>query len=174
MTPRLFLAAALVGLTSCSLTPPEAGTTGARFYEGDKANLVIRFYSWNSIQITRPNTREAGFLPLFDREGAVKRLDQLQIGRDLAVVVLGSMFSRAQEQEIIQQWHQILDPRGFRRLVLLRAGFRDDINGLRIVYDSGMNRADAPPAPIPVARSFAQVATATGAHVAHSSGTSGR
>ncbi len=170
MLRKLFLAAALIGLSSCSLTPPESGALGPRFREGDAANLVVRFYGWNSIQITRPDTRENGFLPLLDRQGVAARLAHLPTRQSLAVVVLGSMFSKAQEQEIIRQWHEILDARGFQRLVLLRAGFRDEINGLRVVYDSAMNRADASSPPAQTARGITQITPALGADAANSSG----
>lgn len=176
MLQRLFLAAALASLTSCSLTPPEPDGSARRFTkeEADATDLIIRFYGWKSIQIIRPDTREGPFLPLFDREGAVTKLSQLRMRQNLAVVVLGSMFSKTEEQEIIRQWHQIVGARGFQRLVLLRAGFKDDIHGLRVVYDSAMNRADAPTALVPVADGVAQIATATGADAAHPSDASVR
>lgn len=174
MAPRFFLAATLLALASCSLAPPESGSLGPRFHEGNAANLVVRFYSWNSIQITRPDTRENGFLPLLDRAGVVARLGQVHTDRRLAVVVLGSMFSKAQEQEIIREWHQILNPCGFQRLVLLRAGFKDDINGLRVVYDSAINRADASSVLVPALAGVAQVAAPVGADVAHPPGPSVR
>lgn len=167
----LLLVVGLVGLSSCSLTPPDQAGLGPPFREGDAAALIVRFYGWNSIQIMRPDTRENGFLPVLDREGVVARLRSLQkADRNLAVVVLGAMFSKTQEQEIIQQWHQIVDPCGYPRLVVLRAGFKDNINGLRVVYDSAMNRADAPPTDGPALRAFAQIAAAAGADGAHSPG----
>lgn len=172
MLQRLFLAAALAGLTSCSLAPPEPGGSARRFTkeEADATDLIVKFNGWKSIQIIRPDTREDGFLPLYDGEGAAAKLSQLRIRQNLAVVVLGSMFSKAEEQEIIRQWHQIVGTRGFQRLVLLRAGFKDDIVGLRVVYDSAMNRADAPTAFAPAADGVAQIATAVGADAAHPSG----
>jgi hypothetical protein len=174
MRQQIFLAATLLGLASCSLAPPEAANLGPRFHEGDAANLVVRFNSWNSIQIMRPDTRENGFLPLLDRDGVVARLDRMHTDRQLAVVVLGAMFSRAQEQEIIRDWHQILNPRGFRRLVLLRAGFKDNINGLRVVYDSAINQADASSVIAPALAGIAQVASPARADAAHPSGASVR
>jgi hypothetical protein len=170
MLQRIFLAAALAGLTSCSLAPPEPGGPAARFHEGGAANLIVRFYAWNSMQIVRPDTRENGFLPLYDREGIVARLSQLRTGQYMAVVVLGPMYSKAQEQEIIREWHQIVAARSFQRLVLLRAGFKDQIDGLRVVYDSAMNQADAPPGFTRTVSGFAQIASPAGTDASHPSG----
>jgi len=133
------LLASAVGLvTSCTSLTPEATTSLGRFREASSADLVLRFYSWNSIQMTRPDTRESGFLPLMNREGVQHQLGRPDLEFDLAVVVVGFMFSMAQESALFQDWNMLLRERGFRRVVLVRAGFKDEIDGLPVLYDSAM------------------------------------
>jgi hypothetical protein len=159
--------ALLAGLaTSCASFQQTA--TAPRFYEGAAADVVVRFYAWDSINIMRPDVRENGFLPLLDRDGAVRKLERPDIGRGLAVVVLGNLLTSAQESELIRDWDALLIERGFRRVVLLRAGSKDKINGLLVVHDSAM--AAANDERTRVAETFAAVTSPAGADVAHPSG----
>ncbi len=136
------LLASVAGLlTSCSSLPPEATTSYGRFREAASADCVVRFYSWDTIQITHPDTRENGFLPLLNREDVRRQLARSDLELDLAVVVVGFMFSTAQESALLQDWNTLLRERGFRRIVMLRAGFRDQIDGLPVLYDSVMAAA---------------------------------
>jgi hypothetical protein len=139
---RWMLLASMAGLlASCSSLTPEATTARGRFHEEASADLVLRFYSWDSIHMTRPDTRENGFLPMLNRESVAFQLDRPDLRRDLAVVVMGFMFSTAQESALFQNWQTLLGDRGFRRVVLVRAGFKNKIDGLPILYDSAMAAA---------------------------------
>ena len=134
--------------------------------------MVVRFYSWNSIQIVQPDIREGGFLPVLDRESVTRKLDETKIEPDLAVVVLGQMFSNAQQDEVIRSWNSIFAERGFRRVVLVREGFKNKIDGLLILHDSAMGAAHDEPGKI--AATFAALPAAAGANVAYSPSGPGR
>lgn len=158
--------------SSCSTLSPDDTIYAKRFHEADAASLVVRFYSWKAIHIVHPDIRENGFLPSLDRESIGERLDRPEIGRELAVVVLGYMFTKAEESDLIHFWDGLLHGRGFRRVVLIRAGFKNQIDGLPIVYESAMSAGHEPPAK--AADPVAALATAAGADAANSSGRSGR
>jgi hypothetical protein len=166
----MLLASAATLLASCGSLAPEATTGRGRFHEATSADLVLRFYSWDSIHMTRPDTRENGFLPLLNRENLAGQLDRPDLGHDLAVVVMGFMFSNAQESELFHDWKTLLDERGFRRIVLLRAGFKNKIDGLPILYDSAMAAAYDDHAR--VTTTVAALPAAAGANVADPSGRS--
>jgi hypothetical protein len=169
---RWMLLASVAGLlVSCSSLAPEATTSRGRFHEYASANLVLRFYSWDSIHMTRPDTRENGFLPLLDRESVTRQLGRPDLGRDLAVVIMGFMFTAAQESALFHDWESLLvGERGFRRVVVVRASFKNRIDGLPILYDSAMAAAyDNQPK---VAATVAALPAALGADVADSSGRS--
>jgi hypothetical protein len=171
---RWLLLASVAGLlVSCSSVAPKATTSRSRFHEGASANLVLRFYSWDSIHMTRPDTRENGFLPLLDRASVTRQLGRPDLQRDLAVVVMGFMFTAAEESALFHDWKAFLvDERGFRRVVLVRASFKNEIDGLPILYDSAMAAAydDQPK----VAATIAALAATARADVADSSGNSVR
>lgn len=85
--------------------------------------------------------RENGFLPLLDRDAVARRLDRLDSGRDLAVVVMGFMFTSVQESALFHDWNSLLSGHGFRRVVVVRASFKKGIDGLPVLYDSAMAAA---------------------------------
>jgi hypothetical protein len=165
---RWMLLASVAGLlTSCSSLDPEATSTRGRFRDGAAANLVVRYYSWDSIHIMRPDTRENGFLPSLNREGVVRQLARPDLERDLAVVVMGFMFSKAQETALFHDWESLLGEHGFRRVVLVRAGSKNEIDGLPILYDSA--RAAAYDDQTKLAASVTALPAAARADVANSS-----
>ncbi len=164
---RVLLLVLLSGLlVSCGSI--STAKKGARFHDGASANVVVRFYDWNSIHIVRPDIREGGYLPLLDRDGVARTLDHVKVGQDLAVIVLGYMFSNAQEAEMIGYWNTLLRERGFRRVVVVRAGFKDEIDGLLIVHDSAMTAAHDQSGK--VTATFAALPAPVGTDVAHPSG----
>jgi len=168
----VLLASVVALMPSCSSVFPDGAGTRARFHDGAAANVVVRFYSWDLIHMTRPDTRENGFLPLLNREGVAHELGRPDVGRDLAVVVMGYLYSIDQEAQLFQDWKALLGERGFRRVVLVRAGHRDEIDGLIIVRDSAIAAANDEQRT--VAATFAALPAAAGADVADSSGHSVR
>ena len=104
------------------------------------ANVVLHFYRWDSIYITRPDIREGGFLPLLDRQNVVRKLERRDIDHNVAVVILGYRYSRTEQENLIRDWQSLLRAEGFRRVVFLRADRRnqDQIDGLPILCDSAI------------------------------------
>jgi len=135
------MGAAALGVTSCGTTSPQARQAGRRFHEGEAVDVVFRFYSWNTIFVTRPMFREQGFLTIFNRNNLVRVLERRDIGRGMAAVIVGHTYSTAQECDMIRDWNAILGERGFERVVFLRSGRQNKINGLTVVYDSAASTA---------------------------------
>lgn len=123
-------------------TPPgfsEAPIAGIRprFQEGATADVVLRFFKWDAINMIRPDTRADGYLPLYARDDIGREVKSRNIKRDTAVVVV-SLFYRdpALLAELSRDWTAYLNEQGFRRVVLLHAGPGNDIDGLPVVNDS--------------------------------------
>jgi hypothetical protein len=130
------LLTAMAGLAvSCASLAPEAACP--RFREAAAADFVLIYNSDESIFVTKPDTRENGFLPLLSRKDIPGQLEQYAPARHLAVVVIGKM-SRPDQAALIQDWQTWLQARGFRRFVCLQAGYNDQIAGLPILHDSAM------------------------------------
>ncbi|MDB6123433.1 MAG: hypothetical protein JWQ71_2426 [Pedosphaera sp.] len=123
---------------SCTSVPRQGMSPQARFHEGAAANVVMHFYQWNSIYVTRPDTRENKFLPLLDRESVAQVLARPDVGHDVAVIVVSHFYTADQELELAHDWESFLGNKGFRRVVLLRAGSSkiDNVDGLIVMHDS--------------------------------------
>jgi hypothetical protein len=134
----LALALVVSSLVSCAHTPAQVADTRARFHDGAAANVVVHFSRWDSIFMLRPDTREDGFLPLLNRDDVAHRIDQAGIGRDLAVVILGYTYTGEQVAELFREWNALLGQHGFRRVVVLRVGRKDEIDGLPVLCDSAI------------------------------------
>jgi hypothetical protein len=128
-------------VVSCAHPPVLEADTLPRFHEGAAADVVVRFSRWNTIFILRPDTRQGGFLPIFNREDVAHWVDRPDIRHDLAVVLVGFSYSPEQEEELFSAWKSLLGEHGFRRIVMLRAGLNNKIDGLPILHDSAI--ADA-------------------------------
>jgi hypothetical protein len=127
----------LVG--SCANVSPKQTTSEAapRFHEGAAADMVLRFFTWNSIYITKPDIREGGFRPMYARDDIGREVKSRNINRHTAVVVL-SLFYRDATQiaQLSHEWTTYLNAQGFRRVVILHAGPGTDIDGLPVLNDS--------------------------------------
>lgn len=130
----LLLAAAL--LDSCA-TSPRIVDTRPRFHETAAAEVVLRHYRWEHINLTKPDHREAGYLVQLSRETLGPTFEQLRVGRNLAVVVLGWCYSDAELAQLVAEWKNVLFDQGFKRVVCLRAtGRGNDVDGALIIDDS--------------------------------------
>jgi hypothetical protein len=118
-------------LCSCASTPGHQ----ASFHQQDACDAIVRFSSWDLITINKPDTRQAGFLPLYKQSEAQQVLARSDVGRGMAVVISGALFSLRQEAELQEKWAGILQGLGYQRVVFLRAGQRDQVNGLDVVRD---------------------------------------
>lgn len=133
-TLGLLLAALL--LASCA--GPSGNTTGeARFHETAAADVVIRHYRWEHLNLIKPNYREGGFLIQVSRDSLGPTFDRLRVNRRLAVVVLGWNYSDDDLQKLVAEWKILLRGLGFEQVVSVRAtGQGDDVDGALIVDDT--------------------------------------
>jgi hypothetical protein len=116
-------------VTSCA-------TSG--FRQSAAVNLELRFYAWDSVCITKPDTRENGFMPLLNATEIPQQIERLNPARDLAVVVVGYSYDDQQVREIGAQWYHRLTTSGFQRVVILRGSDALPTAGLPIVFDSAI------------------------------------
>lgn len=105
------------------------------FKEAAAVNLELRFYRWDSVCITKPDTRKDGFIPVLNAAEVSQEINQLNVPRDLATVVVGSCYYDWQAAEIATEWNKRLTAQGFRRVVVLRGGEGAKLNGLPIIAD---------------------------------------
>ena len=133
---RLFLLAlpgALLLLTSCATSPKTA--QGPKFYEETAANLVIRYSSDHAIFRLKPDGHQGPFYQIFTRQQLCEA-DARRVGqRDLAVVLIGWQWTPELDRQIKQGWVDSLGKLNYRRVVILRSGDSDQVNGLRVVED---------------------------------------
>lgn len=167
-------------MSSCASVGPQqtASETRPRFHDGAAADMVLRFYKWDSMYITKPDTREGGFLPLYARDDIGREVKSRNIARNTAVVVV-SLFYRDPPQltQLSHDWTACLNDQGFRRVVVLHAGPGTDIDGLPVLNDStiaGVNVASINDEQPKVASAHAAVPAAAGANAANPSSSSGR
>jgi hypothetical protein len=128
-------------LSGCSSTPV---THAVRFREAARTDVVVMFSSWDLITITKPDTREDGFLPLFHRPEAEKILAQPGIPRNLAVVICGFTYNRQQETEQQAAWASIFSDLGFQRLVFVRPPWNKKLNGAVVMKDVQLGSSPIP------------------------------
>jgi hypothetical protein len=134
--------------------------TGARFHEGAAANLVLIYYGPASVYMTKPDTRENGFLPLKTRDDVLQDINRPDIGRDLAVVVVGYMSDPEGLERLMQGWEAELAGRGYQRVVFLRSGLNDHIDGLLVLRDSVIANSHVQQAQAGTGISVASIASA--------------
>jgi hypothetical protein len=132
-------AASLAALifSSCA-TDPRDGQ--ARFHQRDECDAIVRFSSWELITINKPDTREEGYLPLYHFAEAERVLARPDFPHRLAVVICGSFLSNNQEAELQTKWAASFGGLGYQRVVFLRAGYRNQVNGLHVIRDVTLGR----------------------------------
>jgi len=120
-------------LSSCATNPEVA--EGPKFYEADAANLVLRYSSDKAIFRLKPDGRDGSFYHIYNRQ-EICELDAKRAGqRDLAVVLIGYQFTPELDRQIKQSWVNTLSKLNYRRVVILRCGQNDQVNGLHVVED---------------------------------------
>lgn len=124
-----------------------SGGNARRYFRDDPSvNVVLHFYRWDTIQMTRPDTREGGFLPVITRTEIAQQLQQRVPQRNTAVVVIGHSYSAPQLAAIANEWKQLLADEGFQRLTLLR-GTSKRIDGLPVFQETSLAALRASPSP---------------------------
>jgi len=115
------------------------------FNQAAAVNLELRFYRWDAVCITKPDTRENGFLPVLDSAEIPLQVEKLVASRNLAAIVIGNSYDAKQVLTIASRWHKRLAALGFRRVVVLRGTDTMRIAGLPILFDSAISSVnDAP------------------------------
>ena len=138
------------GILVCYLTlvgcksMPDAGPSSRQQIE---AELVVNFQSWNAISFVKPDiTGAAGTLSFrrktFTREGIVKLLRNLKVGRRFVVVVLDRRYSpdpmtAAGGMDEIQDFFQQL---GFRRVAFQDGSAWQWGEGMPILRDTARDQ----------------------------------
>ncbi|HEY9509763.1 MAG TPA: hypothetical protein VIV82_07875, partial [Verrucomicrobiae bacterium] len=79
----------------CATTQQSADKT-ARFREARQANVVLRFSSWDYTFMTKPFYAEDGFMQQVKRESLGQVLNQFEVKRGMAVVVVGWQYNAGQ------------------------------------------------------------------------------
>lgn len=161
---------------SCASVGPQRPATDRRprFAEGATADMVLRYFTEDSIYITKPDIRQSGFRPLLARDDIGREVKRLNVPRNTAVVVLSLFYrDRPQVVQLIQQWTAYLSEQGFRRVVILHAGPGEGIDGLPVLNDSAIgdvNVAGDNIEPPKTSSANAFVSAPVGANVANPSG----
>lgn len=105
-------------------------------------DLELRFNTWESVCITKPDTRENGFIPVLTGPETLQAIQHLEISRRFAAIVVGNSYDAAQARNIGAQWFQQLAVLGFERVIVLRGSDAFPIARLPIVYDSAISSGD--------------------------------
>jgi hypothetical protein len=156
-----------LALSFCLLLSTSCSTISfGRFHEEKAANVILHFFGWEAIYMTRPDTRQAGYLPLLSRAQVERELKHRVLPRDLAVVVIGNTYADIQVAQLADEWKKLLAAQGFHRVVLLRAGLGHQIDGLPIIEDSAISSAHDKQSR---AATYAALPPAAGADAPHSS-----
>jgi hypothetical protein len=138
----LALAGVLVLATSCATSPKTAH--GPKFYEENSANLVIRYSSDQAIFRLKPDGHDGPFYHIFTRQQLCEE-DAVRVGkRDLAVVLIGYQWTPELDRQVKQGWVNTLTKLNYRRVVILRSGDSDQVNGLRVEEDRQIAQVPAP------------------------------
>ncbi len=134
---------AIVILPVLALLATSCATTG--FREAKHTNLELRFYTWDSISIAKPDTRENGFVPVYKLSELPEQLARLNVPRELAVVVVVNNYDEKQAATIGEKFKGHLVAQGFKRVVALRGSDTKPIAGLPIAFDSAISSGHGQP-----------------------------
>ena len=130
----------IIVLPIVALLATSCATTG--FKEAKATDLEIRFNTWDSITITKPDTREGGFLPVLQLSELCDEIAKRGIGRELAVVVVVNNYDESQAASIGAKMKGHLAAHGFKRVVALRGSDVVPIAGLPVAFDSAIELAN--------------------------------
>ena len=132
-----------VALAGCETVPDTAPSTR----QHAEADLVVNFQSWNAISFIKPDiTGAASTLSFrrktFTREGVVKLLRNLKVGRAFVVVVLDRQYSpdpmtAGGGMDEIQRFFQEF---GFRRVAFHDGSAWQRSQGMPIVKDTARDK----------------------------------
>jgi len=149
VTKSGFALLALTGIlaltTSCATNSESA--SAPTFYEAEAANLVLRYSSDHAIFRIKPDGREGNFYHVYSRKEVCDTEAKRGGQRNLAVVLIGRQFTPELDRQLKQSWVDTLTKLNYRRVVVLRCGDNDQVNGLRVLEDR--QNAQVVSAPVP-------------------------
>jgi len=122
----LLLVALVATACSTSRTPPVV-----RFYEQDKANLIIRYYTDDTSYVLKPTTKEDSFWSVLKID-AVLNVARQQPDRQLAVVILIHYTAEREAAKVKDKWTNLLTELGYQRVVFLRSAGGMQADGLPV------------------------------------------
>src|SRR4051812_43260029 len=124
----ILLSFVVVILSGCAST--KSAHAVRHFHESKAANVVLQFSSWEYTFLLRPRYDDNGFLQQLPREKVGQVFNQMNIQkRELAVVVVGWIYTPDQLRNLIADWKMILGSCGFQRVVVLKSSGRKELNG---------------------------------------------
>jgi hypothetical protein len=124
--------------SSCASTPVD---DRPRFHEAANADVIVRFPSWDLINIIKPDTTDSGFLTLHHRDEAEQILARPGIPHNVAVVVCGCLTTDEQDAEDQRLWISIFKGLQFKRVAFLRAASSQKIDGLLLIREVELGAA---------------------------------
>jgi hypothetical protein len=140
LVARWVLALALASLvTGCATSRPGEPVVH-RFREGNQADAVLRFSSWEYTFLVKPFYAEDGYMQQVRPDTLSHVFDQFDTQRDMAVVVVGWQYTDELLTSLVTDWNNILRGCGFDRVVIVRPQERERLNGSIIVDDSSLSR----------------------------------
>lgn len=114
------------------------------FRGSESANLILQYFRPDTIYMKYPAAREGSFLTIFTRENILDGIQQHVSSRDLALILLGNIYTETQEAELFEEWTSLLKTCGFRRILFLRNGKNKKIDGLPIIHEFDIADAHEP------------------------------
>lgn len=140
--PKTRILAVMI-LPVIALLATSCATTG--FKDAKRTDLELRFNTWDSISIAKPDTREDGFVPVYQLSELPEQLARLNIQHELAVIVVVKNYDEKQAAGIGAKFKDHLTAQGFKRVVALRGGDKTPIAGLPIAFDSAISSGHGQP-----------------------------
>jgi hypothetical protein len=142
LIPSLLLGA-LVTLFATSCTTTRNGVAVSHFHDDAMVNAVLQFSSWDYTFLVRPRYEENGFLQQVRPENIRQVLNQLNVRRGTAAVVLGWTCNGPVLDKTVADWKTLLGQCGFQRVVFLRAQDGNRLNGSEVIDDSILQLSSA-------------------------------
>jgi hypothetical protein len=143
-TKWLLSAALIFSAASCSTeVTPTADTAGPRFHDDSQINAVLQFASWDWTFLVRPEYSENGYLGRVRPDNINQVLDQMNVLRGTAAVVVGWTYTGDTLDKLVADWKTILSRCGFQRVIVLRAQEGNSLDGSLIIDDSVLHVSSA-------------------------------
>jgi hypothetical protein len=137
VTKWILALALILSTASCTTAYYETyDHSGPRFHDDSEVNAVLQFSSWDWTFLLRPRYSDNGFLKQVRPDNISQVLDQMNVRRGTAAVVVGWTYNGDALAKVVSDWKSILGRCGFQRVVVLRSQDRNGLNGSVVIDDS--------------------------------------